>query len=92
MHDWTFVTLVVEWPKGVVTITLKNSSSAEVFIIAEGLTDLKVPKRESWGESVSINVVNGPKILDNGNSYLSIEIQSGDVIEIEAKSISIPEN
>ncbi|WP_349431032.1 hypothetical protein Q9L42_010540 [Methylomarinum sp. Ch1-1] len=92
MHDWTFVTLLVEWLKGVVTITLKNSSSNEVFLVAEGLADLKVPKREDWGESVSVNEVDGPRVLDNGNSYIGIEIQSGDKIEIEAKSISLPEN
>lgn len=90
MHDWTFVTLMVEWLKGVVTFTFKDSSSTEVFFIAEGLVDLKVPKREEWGESVSVNEVEGPLVLENGNSYLAIEIQSGDKIEIEAKSISLP--
>ena len=92
MHDWIFVTLLVEWLKGVVTITLKNSTSSDVFIVAEGLVDLKVPKRDEWGESVSINEVDGPRALDNGNSYIAIEIQSGDKIEIAAKSIYLPEN
>lgn len=92
MHDWTFVTLLVEWLKGVVTITFKNSSSNEVFLIAEGLADLRVPKREDWGESVSVNEVDGPRILENGNSYIGIEIQSGDKVEIEARSISLPES
>jgi len=92
MHDWTFVTLLVEWLKGVVTITFKNSSSNEVFLIAEGLADLRVPKREDWDESVSVNEVDGPRILENGNSYIGIEIQSGDKVEIEARSISLPES
>ena len=91
MHDWTFVTLLVEWSKGMVTITFENSSN-EVFLVAEGLADLKVPKREDWGGSVSVNEVDGPRMLDNGNSYIGIEIQSGDRIEIEAKSIYLSEN
>jgi hypothetical protein len=91
MHDWTLVTLLLEWFKGIVTITLKNSNSNEFFLVAEGLADLKVPKREDWGESVSVNEVDGPRVLENGNSYISIEIQSGDKIEIEAKSISLLE-
>jgi hypothetical protein len=91
MHDWTFVALMVDWLNGVVTFTFKNSSSTEVFLVAEGLADLKVPKREDWGESVSVNEVKGPMVLENGNSYLAIEIQSGDKIELEARSISLPD-
>ena len=81
---------MVEWIKGMVTITFKNSDSNQVFLVAEGLTDLKIPKREDWGESVSVNEVEGPNSLDNGNSYIAIEIQSGDKIELEARSISLP--
>jgi len=92
MHDWTFVTLLVDWLKGMVTITFKNSSSNEVFLVAEDLADLKVPKSEDWGGSVSVNEVDGPRVLENGNSYIGIEIQSGDKIEIEARSISLPES
>ena len=90
MHDWSLVTLLLEWTEDKITITLKNGTSAEVHLVANGLAELKVPKREEWGESVSINEVDGPITLSNGNSYLSIEIQSGDKIELEAESISLP--
>ena len=91
MHDWTLVSLMVEWLTGIVRITFKNTESDEVFLVAGGLAELKVPKREDWGESVSVNEVEGPVILENGNSYLAIEIQSGDKIELEAESISLPD-
>lgn len=91
MHDWTLVSIMVEWIKGVVTITFRNSKSDEVFLVAEGLADLKVPKRDDWGDSVSVNEVEGPVKIDNGNTYLAIEIQSGDKLELEAKSISMPD-
>ncbi|PKM44045.1 MAG: hypothetical protein CVV05_13150 [Gammaproteobacteria bacterium HGW-Gammaproteobacteria-1] len=91
MHDWTLLALVVDWVKGMVTITFRNSQSQEVFLMAEGLSDLRVPKREEWGGSVSVNEVEGPKQLQNGNTYVSIEMQSGDKVELEAKSISLPE-
>ncbi len=90
MHDWTLVSIAVEWIKGMVTITFKNSQSVEVLLTANGLADLKIPKREDWGESVSVNEVEGPLQLNNGNSYLGIEIQSGDKIELEAKTIYLP--
>ena len=90
MHDWTLVSLMVEWIKGVVTITFKNNDSKQVFLVAEGLADLKIPKREDWGESISVNEIEGLNSLDNGNSFITIEIQSGDKIELEARSISLP--
>lgn len=90
MHDWTLLALMVDWVSGSVTISFRNCQSQEVFLMAEGLSDLRIPRREEWGRSVSINEVDGPVVLQNGNYYLSIEIQSGDKIEIEAKSISFP--
>ena len=90
MHDWSFVSLFMEWGIGKATITLKDNNSADVFLVADGLADLKVPRREEWGKSISVNDIIGPTALPNGNSYIVIEIQSGDRIEIEAKSISLP--
>lgn len=92
MHDWTLLTLMVDWVRGMVTITFRNSQSQEVFLIGEGLSDFRVPKREEWGGSVSVNEVVGPKKLENGNLYFSIEMQSGDKIEMEAMSISLPDD
>ncbi|SDT88701.1 hypothetical protein [Halopseudomonas salegens] len=91
MHDWTLLTLIVDWANGTITIAFRNCQSQEVFLIAEGLIDLRVPKREEWGGSVSVNEVDGPKVLQNGSLYFSIEMQSGDKIEMEARSISLPD-
>jgi hypothetical protein len=91
MHDWTLVRLIVDWLKGMITIVFKNDRSEETFLVAEGFSNLKVPKQEAWGESASVNEVEGPRKLDNGWIYISIEIQSGDKIELEAKSITLPD-
>ncbi|EGW21444.1 hypothetical protein [Methylobacter tundripaludum] len=91
MHDWTLVSILVDWIKGIVTITFKNYKSNQVILIADGLVNLHIPKREEWGESVSINEVTGPILLSNGNYHLKLEIQSGDKIELEAKFIKMPE-
>ncbi|MBU6953631.1 hypothetical protein [Hahella sp. HN01] len=90
MHDWTLVALAVDWEKGVVTITLKNSRSEDVFIVADGLVSLIVPRREAWGGSVSVNAMEGPRLLTNGDYYLALEMQSGDRIELEARTITLP--
>lgn len=92
MHDWSLISITIDWLKGLVTITLKNSRSEEVFLRAEGFVDLKVPKYDSWGESMSVNTVEGPSKLDDGNWCLRMEIQSGDTIELLARTITIPES
>lgn len=90
MHDWTLVSLSIDWAEATIDITFKNGTSNQVCLVAEGLSGLRLSKREPWGESSSVNEVEGPNSLDNGNKYICIEIQSGDKIEIEAKSISVP--
>ncbi|ABC30569.1 conserved hypothetical protein [Hahella chejuensis KCTC 2396] len=90
MHDWTLVALAVDWQKGAATITLKNSRSEDVFIVADGLANLVVPRREAWGGSVSVNAVEGPRLLTSGDYYLALDMQSGDKIELEARAISPP--
>jgi len=91
MHDWILVSISAEWIKGVVTVTFKNHESDQVMLITDGLANLRIPKREGWRESVSVNEVSGPILLSNGNYHLALEIQSGDKIELEAKSIKMPE-
>ena len=90
MHDWTFVRLEFDWLNGFASLVFNNARSEEVIVLAKGVKHLQVPKREEWGESVSVNETDGPRSIKNGLSYLAIEIQSGDKIEIEAKSISMP--
>lgn len=91
MHDWTLKVLAFDWANGLVTIYFNNRRSQEAFLVAEGTVKLSVPRREEWGGSVSVNDVKGPETLENGNLYLCMEMQSGDKIELEARSISMPE-
>ena len=92
MHDWTFVSLLIDWIKGNVTLIFKDHRSEEVRWVGEKFVELRISRREEWGESFSVNQVNEPVKLNNGNYQLSIEIQSGDVIEIEAQSFFIPKS
>jgi hypothetical protein len=43
----------------------------------------------SWGSSVSIHGVRGPSQVGDGVSALEVEMQSGDVIRIEAGTFSL---
>ena len=90
MHDWILLSIVVEWMKGNVTITFETCEFNQVILTAEGLIELFIPKHDEWGESVSVNKVHEPVQLENGNYRLELEIQSGDTITLEAKSIHLP--
>lgn len=90
MHDWTLLSIVFEWKKGQVTLAFRGSDSQPVSVIAESVSRLEVPKLDEWGPSVSVNEVRGPTGEMAGYKKVEIEIQSGDVIKITAKSFSFP--
>lgn len=89
MHDWTLLAIHFDWAIGRVAVELRNRSSMNVTLVAEGVSKLHVPRLQDWGPSVSINQVTGPTDMA-GVKHLSIEMQSGDVIEISASSFILP--
>ena len=90
MHDWSLISVLIDWEKSMVTIILNNQLSEKVEIVAHNFNDFHITKHDEWGESVSLNKVVGPVTIDNGNQLLEIEIQSGDRIMLEAKFIQLP--
>jgi hypothetical protein len=91
MHDWTLISLELAWKDGRMTIELRNPKSAQVSLTAVDVSALHVPRAADWGPSVSINAVAGPMILPDGRQRLEIEMQSGDVIAITARSFVMPQ-
>jgi transcription antitermination factor NusG len=84
LHDWTLKSLIYNWSDKILTIDLTDSSSDNKELLAENVTDLKVPHHDEWGKSLSI--LEAPDILkiDDKNKKLVITMQSGDMIEIVA--------
>jgi len=60
-------------------------------VVADGVFDLHVPQVKDWGPSVSVNNVRGPLNGAAGRKRLEIEMQSGDVIVIEAAAFDFPQ-
>ena len=89
MHDWTLLSLEVDWGDGEVRLCIKSPSGL-TSIRAFDLYELRVPRARTWGPSVSINAVDGPSPQEDGRVRLAIEMQSGDLIEIVARSIEMP--
>lgn len=90
MHDWTLVSISFDWKVASATLELRNPKSETVLLIAKGVIQLLVPKRDEWGRSSSVNAVSGPTRQQDGIDLLLIEMQSGDVIEILAAFFDMP--
>ena len=89
MHDWSLISIQVDWAVGSVQIDLR-SPTGHAAIAVSGFQNLLIPKDQLWGASRSINKVVGPTQRNDGLFDLAIEMQSGDVIEIQAASFDLP--
>jgi hypothetical protein len=89
LHDATPVSVRLDWATGTVVLELRTDASdaGRMHLIAADTTELLCPRQLPWGPSVSINEVRGP--VAHGNTMrVEIEMQSGDVLRIEARSIT----
>jgi hypothetical protein len=82
LHDATLELLVVDWSEGGVSVHFRIAGGTEVVLTAQGLRHLDLPRSEPWGPSGSVNRV------AQGDDRLTIEMQSGDVVVIEAAAFS----
>jgi len=89
MHDWTFVTAAVDWKEGTARLEFVSSDGLKV-VKARGVTDLRLPRKLPWGPSISVNRCDGPTKQEDGGHSLTIEMQSGDTIELLAAVFEMP--
>jgi hypothetical protein len=89
LHDATIKLVTVDCAGAAVTIRLVlcDEGSPEAELVAADFTDVQIPRREPWGPSVSVNeisIVADPQF----GTQLQLQLQSGDILRIEAGSIS----
>lgn len=89
-HDWTLVNVVFEWAQASVAVVL-NGPSSRCVLSAEDVSLLEMPREEPWGRSVSVNSLLIDEMSDGDEQSLEIEMQSGDVIRVKAKKITVQE-
>lgn len=87
MHDWTIVSIQINWTTGQAEVRVEGYESRKV-IVAIGLRSFTASLEDYWGPSVSILQTGGPYDVAGGKFY-SIQLQSGDYISIEACEISV---
>ena len=92
MHDWTLVSILFEWKSARVILAFRTGGSKSEKLMAHGVSELHVPRLSDWGPSVSVNKVAGPSDNASGRRELEIEMQSGDHIQIVAKSFDFPQS
>jgi hypothetical protein len=90
MHDWTLLSISLEWENGATVLSFRRNGPQLVSVRAEGVSNLVIPRLNEWGPSVSVNEVRGPEKDLAGQQTLEIEMQSGDVIKITAMSFAFP--
>ena len=89
MHDWTLKAIFVDWVSGNVRLDLQSAGGGEV-LEAVGLRDLRVPRQFAWGRSASVSALVGPNPRPGGLVSVTLEMQSGDEIEVVAESFTLP--
>jgi hypothetical protein len=90
LHDAVLQRIEVDWETGTVVLMLSLVGYIPVELRCTQLISLVAPRRAPWGESPSINAIAGPEPVGD-HHRIAIEMQSGDVIVLEAASFEILE-
>lgn len=78
----------VDWADGSATIELEPSPDVVLKLMARGLREFSLTKRDEWGPSVSVNSV-ALETNDAGESSVLIEMQSGDIVKLVAEQLAV---
>lgn len=88
MHDWSLLSISVEWENGLCTFTFMTYPKLIKKLICEELLFINIPRNREWGPSISVLYANEITSID-GYNKIDIEMQTGDIITVKAKNIYI---
>ena len=91
LHDAVLTSMTIRWEDGCTDLVVRPVSITphDVTLRLTGVTRLTCPRSAPWGFSLHINRVDGPIKLDDTTQQLQIEMQSGDMIEIDYQGLAI---
>ena len=84
LHDATLIALRVRWEDGTCFADVQHGTLGSCVLTFSAGSHLALPRTQSWGRSVSINSFAMPS-----NGQYEIEMQSGDLIRIEAAAVAL---
>lgn len=82
LHDATLLAVQVDWEDGTCTAEIRHGTAGSCVLRFSAVSHLTLPRKQGWGPSVSIN-----SFSRASSGLYEIEMQSGDVIEIEAADV-----
>lgn len=82
LHDATLLAVRTSWEDGTCVADIEHGTLGKCALTFHAVSHLTLPRKQSWGRSVSINSFSA---LSNGQ--YEIEMQSGDLIKIEATGV-----
>lgn len=84
MHDHTLISINVDWSSATAVMQFKNEYSIIYERIFNNIISITIPRNCPWGYSSGVN--NFSSVVNDKSLVIStIEMQSGDIIEIVAK-------
>ena len=82
LHDATLLAVRVNWADGTCIVEVDHGTLGLCLLTFSSMSHLTLPRKQSWGRSVSINSLS----MSSSGRY-EIEVQSGDLIIIEASEM-----
>lgn len=79
LHDALLAAVYVSWEAERCDFLLRPVGMEPHLLTFEGFLNIELPRRESWGPSSSVNAIRQAQ-----DGHFEIELQSGDVLRIEA--------
>lgn len=92
MHDWTLLSIHLDWAAAEATLLLFDPTSAQRRVVARGLSAFHLEREEPWGPSNSIDEMTEVVGESGQPLVLSMQMQSGDWIRLSAASIHIEQD
>lgn len=86
LHDATLESIELHWSSGEAFLRIRTGDPVhpQRVVLASAVRRVSYDRQMPWGASVSLNAVRGPAAAADGAFVLEIEMQSGDLIRIEA--------
>ena len=81
LHDHNMLSLNIDNIGAVINIILKAPDSSCIKLMIEDFTELKMTRREPWGKGTY--VASSDLRTEKDKSYIDIELNSGDTVNIE---------
>lgn len=89
LHDAKLISLLFDWKSKTLECLLEPVSSGgeTLRLFIKGVSNILIPAKDAWGKSEYINKFSEKELAEC--FLFSIEMQSGDTLEVHAASLEV---